>query len=54
MNFEIEQCWDLLDPVLKRWADDPKFPVEKYEAGTWGPSAAAELLRPSGHRWRRL
>ena len=53
-NDEIDQAWDLLDPVLNRWRDDKNFPVDTYEAGTWGPSSAARLLRPTGHRWRRL
>ncbi|NDC38531.1 MAG: glucose-6-phosphate dehydrogenase, partial [Proteobacteria bacterium] len=53
-NDEIEQAWDLLDPVLNRWQEDSNFPVDTYEAGTWGPSSAARLLRPNGHRWRRL
>lgn len=53
-NDEIEQAWDLLDPVLNRWQEDKAFPVDTYEAGTWGPSSAARLLKPSGHRWRRL
>ena len=53
-NDEIEQAWDLLDPVLNRWREDPGVPISTYEAGTWGPSAAAQLLRPTGHRWRRL
>jgi len=53
-NDEIEQAWDLLDPVLNRWQEDASFPVETYEAGTWGPPAAAGLLRANGHRWRRL
>ena len=53
-NDEIEQAWDLLDPVLNRWQNDPKIPVDKYESGTWGPSSAAQLLRRNGHHWRRF
>jgi len=52
-NDEIEQSWDLLEPVLQCWAEN-EAPVEKYASGTWGPSAAAKLLVPGGHRWRRL
>jgi glucose-6-phosphate 1-dehydrogenase len=52
-NDEIEQSWDLLEPVLQCW-ENAAAPVERYESGTWGPSAAAALLAPAGHRWRRL
>jgi glucose-6-phosphate 1-dehydrogenase len=51
---EIERAWSLIDPVLAVWHDDPDVPVHAYEAGTWGPDAADELLERDGHRWRRI
>jgi glucose-6-phosphate 1-dehydrogenase len=51
---EIEEAWDLLAPVFSTWASKSAPPVFQYKAGTWGPSAAASLLSPAGHRWRRL
>ena len=58
---EIEQAWDLLAPVLNVWQNPPgvqapatSAPLFTYESGSWGPQAAAQLLRPAGHRWRRL
>lgn len=51
---EIEQAWDLFAPVLNTWASDNPPGVASYEAGTWGPKEAAQLLRPQGHQWRRL
>ncbi len=51
---EIEQAWDLLAPLFATWSSDNSPPVFEYKSGTWGPSAAAGLLAPSGHRWRRL
>jgi glucose-6-phosphate 1-dehydrogenase len=59
---EIEQAWDLLAPVLNVWSEPAKpsgagtvgAPVYTYEAGSWGPQAAAGLLKSSQHRWRRL
>lgn len=53
-NDEIEESWDLLMPVFDLWDSPSAPPVYQYEAGSWGPSAAADLLRPAGHRWRRL
>lgn len=51
---EIEEAWDLLAPFLDEWKNDPQLPVYDYEAGSWGPKAAAALLAPQHHRWRRL
>ena len=51
---EIEEAWDILDPVLQAWKAEEGAPVELYDAGTWGPKAAARLLHPREHRWRRL
>ncbi|EME50945.1 MULTISPECIES: glucose-6-phosphate dehydrogenase [Rhodococcus] len=48
---EVELSWKILDPVLERWAAHGK--PEPYEAGTWGPSSADEVLRRSGREWRR-
>lgn len=57
---EIEEAWDLLAPMFEAWSTtsslsaEAKPPLFEYEAGSWGPAAAAQLLRPGGHRWRRL
>jgi len=51
---EIERAWSLIDPVLQVWDGDDTIPVSTYEAGTWGPQAADDLLERAGHRWRRI
>jgi glucose-6-phosphate 1-dehydrogenase len=45
----VEHAWTLLQPVLDVWgsAGEP----QPYEAGTWGPSAADELIRRDGGIW---
>ncbi len=49
---EIEEQWRLADSFLGRWADQvPDFP--NYDAGTWGPVEADELLHRDGRSWRR-
>ena len=53
-NDEIEEAWDLLTPFFEAWKQDPTIPVYDYAAGSWGPKAAALLLKSHGHRWRRL
>lgn len=49
---EVETAWGWLDPLLKRWAGDPRPPYF-YQAGTWGPEAADTLIERDGRRWRR-
>lgn len=54
---EIEQAWDILDNTLKAWEKgNPNAPaVYGYEAGTWGPVAAEELIsKKVKSGWRRL
>ena len=51
---EVEHAWAIVDPIIESWADAdaPAFP--NYEAGTWGPPEADELLAREGHKWRRI
>ena len=49
---EVETAWAWLDPLLKRWAEDPRPPYF-YPAGTWGPQQAEDLIERDGRRWRR-
>jgi glucose-6-phosphate 1-dehydrogenase len=51
---EVEEAWSIVDPFIDTWAstDPPTFP--NYEAGTWGPDEADELLAREGRRWRRI
>ncbi|HEC24225.1 MAG TPA: glucose-6-phosphate dehydrogenase [Chloroflexi bacterium] len=51
---EIEWAWRLIDPIFEGWQSEYAPPLETYEAGTWGPRGADELLERDGRRWRRL
>ncbi|MBC2644080.1 MULTISPECIES: glucose-6-phosphate dehydrogenase [unclassified Rhodococcus (in: high G+C Gram-positive bacteria)] len=51
VNAEVELSWEILDPVLDAWAADGK--PEPYEAGTWGPPSADEMMQRTGREWRR-
>jgi len=47
---EIEYSWKFIDSIIESWnknAADTRY----YEAGTWGPEAAEELLLKDGRRW---
>jgi glucose-6-phosphate 1-dehydrogenase len=47
---QIETAWGLVMPILERWAatDDG---LAGYQAGTWGPETADQLVAADGHRW---
>ncbi|WP_413626561.1 glucose-6-phosphate dehydrogenase [Luteibacter sp. Lutesp34] len=47
---ETEAAWQWVTPILESWRESDEAP-EAYEAGTWGPDSARELLRRSGHHW---
>ncbi len=53
-NDEIEESWELLAPIFEVWEGSTPPPLCTYEAGTWGPAAADELLQRSGHKWSEL
>lgn len=47
---QIEAAWRVVMPVLEGWtaiADD----LAGYQAGTWGPETARQLVAQDGHRW---
>src|SRR5919204_6184647 len=50
---EVEQAWQAVQPILDRWASSPPPEFPSYEAGSWGPKAADELIAGDGggRRW---
>ena len=51
---EVEEAWSIVDPIIGSWADEPPPDFPNYDAGTWGPAAADEILAREGRRWRRF
>jgi glucose-6-phosphate 1-dehydrogenase len=45
----VEQAWAILQPVLDAWGE--RGEPSPYEAGTWGPPEADELIRRDGGAW---
>jgi glucose-6-phosphate 1-dehydrogenase len=43
-----------VDPIIEAWAEMPAPDFPNYEAGTWGPETADDLLARDGRRWRRI
>ncbi len=52
---EVEEAWRLCTAVLDGWRAHPPAvdALPDYEAGTWGPQAAHDLLARDGRAWRR-
>jgi glucose-6-phosphate 1-dehydrogenase len=49
---EVDEQWALVDSMVAAWKRErTRFP--NYDAGTWGPPAADDLLRRDGREWRR-
>jgi glucose-6-phosphate 1-dehydrogenase len=51
---EVSAAWKFITPIQQAWAKLPPPSFPNYDAGTWGPAAAAELLEKDGRQWRRL
>jgi len=47
----VETGWSLIQPVLDVWKALPPRAFPNYEAGTWGPREADELLERDGRHW---
>jgi len=43
----VEAAWKVADPILSKWACDPRENLPIYAPGTWGPPEAEQQ-----HRWQ--
>ena len=50
----VEAGWQAVQPFLDAWKEAGTDGLEKYAAGSEGPSDAADLLNRDGRDWRRL
>lgn len=50
---EVEYAWKFIDEIAVGWQERQIKP-EPYQAGTWGPNQADELLRRDGLTWINL
>jgi glucose-6-phosphate 1-dehydrogenase len=51
---EVEAAWKIVGSILGQTESAAYPPPQPYEAGTWGPHRAEELLSGDGRAWRRL
>ena len=47
----VEAGWAVVEPVLDVWKALPARTFPNYEAGTWGPKEATELMKRDNRRW---
>ncbi len=47
----VEAAWRIAQPVLDAWSQTAPTDFPNYEAGSWGPKAAFDLLEHDGRRW---
>ena len=50
---EVETAWGIVQPILDFWGTDGASPPFPYEAGTWGPAKADQMIERAGRSWRR-
>jgi len=51
---EVFNSWTLLTPVLEHWKSIEPDCFPNYQAGTWGPDLAEEMMAHDGRKWRIL
>ena len=49
---EVAEQWALVDTIVAAWKRDRPI-LPNYEAGSWGPSSADDLMHRDGRSWRR-
>lgn len=51
----VEAAWELMDPILRAWQNDPEPPdFPNYASGSQGPQEANEVTGVDGRRWREV
>jgi len=50
----IDKAWQIIDPIVDRWASQPPADLPNYPAGSQGPAAADAMIQRDGRRWRKL
>ena len=48
---QVEAAWKVVMPIINTWRKYPAKQLHLYKAGSWGPTAAKELLKPYVKDW---
>ena len=49
---QLQEAWEIIDPVLEVWQSVPPLDFPNYPAGTLGPEAAEMLIAHDGRSWQ--
>ncbi len=47
----VEEMWEIVDPIISRWEENPPEGFPNYAAGAWGPPAANRLIEGESRQW---
>ena len=47
----VEAGWEAVAPILDAWKADTSSPIPIYDARTWGPAEADQLIKQDGREW---
>jgi glucose-6-phosphate 1-dehydrogenase len=50
----IDKAWQIVDPIIERWASEQSPNGPNYAAGSAGPATADQVIRRDGREWRQL
>jgi len=48
----VDLSWSILDPLIKRWEENPPKDFPNYASGSWGPPDSFHLMEKDGRKWR--
>ncbi len=48
---QVEAAWKVVMPIVNAWRKYPARQLHFYKAGSWGPTASKELLKPFSKDW---
>ena len=48
---QVETAWKVVMPIVDAWKKNPSTQLLYYKAGTSGPKAADNLLKPFADEW---
>jgi glucose-6-phosphate 1-dehydrogenase len=48
---QVAAAWNLLQPILDAWEENPAPDFPNYASGTWGPEASEALIARDGKTW---
>lgn len=51
---EVISSWRLITPLLEHWQNEKVSDFPSYNAGSWGPVRADEMMKQDGRKWRLL